>query len=303
MVLEGFLTVFLAAISMLVSVLLGAPVAIGGVLGSFAAPSGEHRDVRLPGGMRLRYFEQGPATGPAVLLLHGYTDSSFSFSRILPLLPSDWRVIAIDQRGHGESDRPEAGYTIDDFATDALEVMDALDVPSAVVVGHSMGSFIARRMAERAPDRVAHLVLLGSAPSAGNQGVRELRVAVDALTDPVDPAFVREFQESTVARPMPPAFMDRVVANSLAVPAPVWRAALAGLLSYQPAGVVRCQTLVIGGDSDGVFSRAEQEALAAQIPGAALDIVPGVGHALHWEDPERFVAALRRVMDGNRTGR
>jgi non-heme chloroperoxidase len=295
-VLETWLTVFLAAISLLVSVLLGAPAAFAWAAVPATGPEPRVRDVRLPGGIRLRYLEQGPESGPAVLLLHGYTDSSYSFSRIMPLLPVAWRVIALDQRGHGESDRPESGYAIDDFAADALQAMDALRLPSAVVVGHSMGSFIARRMAERAPDRVTHLVLLASAPTAANDAVKEMRGALDALSDPVDPAFVREFQESTVARPVPAAFMDRVVATSQAVPAAVWKAALAGLLSHQASGSVRCPTLVIGGDADGVFSKAEQEALAAEIPGAVLEIVPGVGHALHWEDPERFVASLRRVM-------
>lgn len=298
---DYYLNVLLAAASMLVSVLFGAPPLIGGASGPGGRPAVQERDIRLPNGIRLRYLEQGPGDGRTVLLLHGYTDSSFSFSRVLPLLPPEWHVIALDQRGHGQSDDapaagPGAGYAIDAFASDALQVMDALDIPSAVVVGHSMGSFIARRMAERAPDRVTHLVLLGSAPRAGNAAVNELRAAVEGLTDPVDPDFVREFQESTVVRPVPRPFMERVIATSRAVPARVWRAALAGLLAYEPSADPRRPALVIGGGSDGVFSKAEQEALASGMPGATLELVEGVGHALHWEDPDRFVVALRRVM-------
>jgi pimeloyl-ACP methyl ester carboxylesterase len=109
--------------------------------------------------------------------------------------------------------------------------------------------------------------------------------------------FVREFQMGTVARPVPPDFMERVIANSEAMPARVWKAALAALVEYRPAaGAVRCPTLVIGGDADGVFSAAEQAQLARDIAGATLELEPGVGHALNWEAPDRFVASLRRFL-------
>jgi pimeloyl-ACP methyl ester carboxylesterase len=255
----------------------------------------EH-DVRLPSGVRLHYIEQGPPSGPAILLLHGYTDSSGSWSLVLPLLPPNLRVVALDQRGHGFSDRPEGAYTVDDFAADALEAMDALGIASATVVGHSMGSFVARRVAERAPDRVSHLVLLGSAPTANNVVAGELLQAVNGLSDPVDPSFVRDFQMSTVARPVPSDFMAARIVNSQAMPAHVWKSALASLIAYRPAGTIRCPTLVIGGEADAVFSKTEQAQLARDIPGAELDLEPGVGHALNWELPDRFVASLLRFL-------
>jgi pimeloyl-ACP methyl ester carboxylesterase len=255
----------------------------------------EH-DVRLPSGIRLHYIEQGPASGPAILLLHGYTDSSGSWGLVMPLLPPEMRVVALDQRGHGFSDRPEGAYTVDDFATDALEAMDALQIASATVVGHSMGSFVARRVAERAPDRVSHLLLLGSAPTADNAAVREVLQAVNALKDPVDPAFVREFQLSTAAKPVPPDFMAARIVNSQNMPAHVWKSALGSLVGYRPSAAITCPTLVIGGDADSVFSKEEQAALAREIPGAVLDLEPGIGHALNWEDPDRFVASLLRFL-------
>ncbi len=116
--------------------------------------------------------------------------------------------------------------------------------------------------------------------------------AVNELSDPVDAAFARGFQESTVLRPVPADFMDRAIEGSRAVPARVWRAALSGLIAYAPGAAPTCPTLVLGGDRDSVFSKKEQEELGASIPGARIEIVAGIGHALHWEDPERFVASL-----------
>lgn len=252
---------------------------------------------QLPGGISLHYARQGPDNGPTVILLHGLTDSSFSYSRVMPLLPADIQAVAPDLRGHGDSDRPADGYSLDDMAADVIQLMDALEVPSAIVVGHSMGSFVARRIAARAPGRVTGLLLVGAAPSPANDVTRDLQKAMAELSDPVDPAFVREFQESTIARPVPAAFLDGVVAESRKVPARVWSAAVDGMLAFQPADqAIRCATFVVGGSRDAVFSKAEQESMARQIPGATVEIVDGVGHALHWEDPERFVAALSRVI-------
>src|SRR5262245_5888531 len=100
------------------------------------APLMTFADVRLSNGVRLHYAQQGPQSGPAIVLLHGYSDSSFSFSRVMPLLPRERRVIALDLRGHGGSDRPLTGYRITEMADDVIQAMDALRIPTAVIVGH-----------------------------------------------------------------------------------------------------------------------------------------------------------------------
>jgi pimeloyl-ACP methyl ester carboxylesterase len=251
--------------------------------------------VRLSNGVALHYASQGPRTGPAVILVHGYSDSWFSFSRVLPLLPSELRVIAPDMRGHGDSERPAAGYRIADMADDVVRLMDALNVPKAVLIGHSMGSFVVRKAFELAPERVSRLVLIGGALRANNAGVRELQRSVNALTDPVDETFVREFQLSTIAAPVPEPFLEAVIANSRRMPARIWQAVLQGLIEFEP-GVVRpaVRTLVLGGREDAVFSSTEQMVLARQFPRGELHLVDGIGHTLHWEQPAMFVSALTR---------
>jgi non-heme chloroperoxidase len=250
-------------------------------------------DVALGNGVRLRYAHRGPATGPAIVLLHGYSDSSFSFSRIMPLLPPDRRVIAPDLRGHGDSDKPASGYRMADLAGDVIEMLDALDVPSAVIVGHSMGSFVAQALVEKAPRLVSGLVLLGSAPVAVNDTIKMLRSAVDELTDPVDIGFVRDFQYGSIAQPVPYAFMQTAIATSMRLPAAIWRQLIKGMMEYEPQmprSSVR--VLVIGGAQDSVFSVKEQAALAQQYPFARLRLFDDAGHSLHWEQPEAFVRAL-----------
>ena len=251
--------------------------------------------VELPTGVTVQYVEQGDSAGVAVLFVHGLSDSWHSFEPVLPHLPRSIRAYALTQRGHGDSDRPAAGYATRDFAADIAAFMDALELEAGVIVGHSMGSFAARRFAIDYPERTVGLVLIGALATEDNPGLAEVQEAVSTLADPVDEAFVREFQQSTLVRPVPPAFFETVVRESLKVPAHVWRAAVAGISDDDSSAEldrIEAPTLILAGERDELCPRSEQEALAAKIPNARLVVYPGTGHGLHWEEPERFASDL-----------
>jgi non-heme chloroperoxidase len=253
----------------------------------------------LASGPQLHYAAQGDPGGEPILFLHGFTDSWFSFSRLLPLLPSRYHAFALDQRGHGDSERPDGRYTLDDFAADVVAFLDAIGVQRATLVGHSAGSFIARRVAQTHPERVSRLVLIGSAVTPLKQETRELQAAVHTLADPVPAEFAREFQAANIYVPLPEAFFERAVAESLKLPAGVWQRALDGILAVDDAadlGRITAPTLLIWGERDGFFSRAEVEGLAAAIPGARLLVYPETGHAVQWERPERVASDLEAFM-------
>lgn len=267
-----------------------------------AQPPHKIKRLTLPNGITLPYVEQGRAGGTPVLLLHGYTDSWRSFEHVLPHLPASLHVFALTQRGHGDATRPATGYHPRDFAADVAAFMDAHQLQRAVIVGHSMGSYIAQQFALSYPERTRGLVLAASfVRLRGNPGVQELwDTGVSKLTDPPDPGFVREFQRSTIAQPLPSGALETYVRESLKVPARVWRAALAGLLETDLSGELsrlQTPTLILWGDRDSFFLRPEQEALAAAIKGARLVIYPGAGHALHWEEPARFAAEVTAFVE------
>lgn len=260
------------------------------------------REVKIAGGNRIEYVVMGDPDGLPVLLLHGYTDSWTSWQRVLPLLPPRVRAYAISQRGHGNSSRPGIGYQVGDFAEDAAAFLAALDIERALVVGHSMGAAVAERLAVHCPHRVAGLLLVGAfGDFAGNRAVRDLwEDAVSGLSDPIDPEFVRAFQESTIARELPASFLATVVAESFKVPARVWRAGLRGLMdcnNQQLRGRIACPTMLVWGDSDALVPRREQEMLTAQIPQAMVRMFPGVGHAVQWEAPEGFASLVNRFVE------
>ena len=286
---------------------LAATLFLSSAAGAQAAPGAvRFGDVRLATGVRLRYAERGDARGPAVIFLHGYSDAWSSFSRALPLLPTRLHVYALDQRGHGDSERPASGYGMRDLAADVVAFMDAKGIARATVVGHSMGSLVAQQVALAAPGRVERLVLVGSATSARKVvGIDQLGEAVRAFPDPNGPApldFVREFQTSTVHRPVPAAFMnDTVIAASRKLPGRVWRALLDGMLATGPAtglGAHRIPTLLLWGDRDAFFPRTEQDALLRMIPGARLKVYAGTGHTPQWEQPAEFARDVARFVPG-----
>jgi non-heme chloroperoxidase len=256
-------------------------------------------DVHLTTGVRLHYVEQGDSAGQPIIMLHGYTDSWFSFSRVLPLLPATYHTYTLDQRGHGDSERPASGYTMPDLAADVVAFMDAVDLPSATLVGHSMGSLAALEVALAISQRVERLVLIGSATNIRSEAVLEFQQAVEALDDPVPAEFAREFQVSTIYHPVPDDFLDRAVAESLKLPAYVWRAALAGQLAVDYTthlDRIQMPVLILRGDRDTIFPRDAQESLVAGLRTAILKVYPETGHALHWERPEQFVHDLKAFI-------
>ena len=167
--------------------------------------------------IELPYVEQGDATGVPVVMLHGVTDSWRSFEHVLPHLPDDIRAIAVTQRGHGDAPRPESGYLIEDLAGDAVDLLDELGIERAIILGHSMGSWVAQRIAIDHPERVIGTVLAGS--FSGRPGLdpamQAFAAEMMAVRDPVTDKVARDFQESTIVSPLPEGQMDEFVLESL----------------------------------------------------------------------------------------
>jgi pimeloyl-ACP methyl ester carboxylesterase len=254
-----------------------------------------HGRIRLATGVELHVAQAGPTDGVPVLLVHGFTDSWFSWTPVLERLPAGVRAIVPTQRGHGDSERPVCCYRVGDFTRDAVALLDALGIERAHVVGHSMGGLIAQRIAIDSPERVDRLVIIGAAASARNDVIIEFNEIVQQLEDPIDPAFIRDFQLGTTAVPLPPAFLDGVVHESGKLPARIWRDVLGGLVDpaqANDASGIRAPTLVVWGAKDALFPRSSQDSLVRAIRGSRLVVYPEAAHSPNWEIPDRVVADL-----------
>jgi pimeloyl-ACP methyl ester carboxylesterase/tetratricopeptide (TPR) repeat protein len=255
--------------------------------------------IKLKTGVTITYKEMGDPKGPALILLHGYGDSSFSFSRTAPMLDQRYRIIAPDQRGHGDSDKPASGYEMKNFAADVAALMDALGIRSATVVGHSMGSFVSMQLALDHPAKVERLVLIGTAATPNNKVVKELRAVVNELNDPVPQEFIREFQSGASSPSLPKEFFDGVIDASSKLPANVWKKVAAGLTTADytaELGKIKVPVTIFWGEKETIFSREEQEPLLKGLSKVKFIVYPNSGHSPNWEEPERFAGDLNAIL-------
>lgn len=152
------------------------------------------QSVRLANGMALAYVELGDPKGESLLLLHGYTDTSRSWTQVAPYLLGH-RLLIPDKRGHGGSDAPGCCYSAHVFAEDARLFLDSLKVKRAAVAGHSLGSMVAMTLAAEHPDRVTKMALIGSTALVPVKRGDWLWANAHALKAPLDPRseFLREW--------------------------------------------------------------------------------------------------------------
>ena len=255
--------------------------------------------VHLSTGVDVSYVAQGDPSGVPVLLLHAWGESLGCFDRLTPMLPTTIRVLAMDQRGHGHSDQPADAYSLADFAGDVTAFLDAMGLPSAVLVGSSSGGYVAQQVAITSPERVRGLVLVGAPRSL--HGRAPFADEVDQLTDPIDRTWVKD---SLTWFPrfhqVPDWYIEARVDDGMQIPARVWRQALAGLNEATPpteTGTIHTPTLIIWGERDELLPRADGDALAAAIPGSRLVVYPDTGHLVLWEQPARVASDLTAFVN------
>jgi non-heme chloroperoxidase len=261
---------------------------------------GMERSVELPSGIELQYVEQGDATGIPVILLHGFTDSWHSYETVLPYLSSGMHVLAITQRGHGNSGKPAAGYHPKDFAADVAAFMKQQKIGAAFIAGHSMGGMIAQQFALDFPELVKGLVIIGSDASfKDNPGVPEFSEEINKLSNIVGLEFADGFQRSTCAHPVDPAYYKVLVGESMKVPGRVWKAAMNGMMEVDLTSQlnrIQVPVLILWGSKDGFCTRADQDAMVREIPNTKFIIYEDTGHAMHWEEPKRFATDLNEFI-------
>ncbi|WP_167772680.1 alpha/beta fold hydrolase [Ramlibacter henchirensis] len=259
------------------------------------------RHVRLPGGLTFECAEQGPPGGPALLMLHGITDTWRSFEPVLPWLPPEWHVVSMTQRGHGGSSAA-ASLRTRDFAADAAGLIDTLGLSQVLVVGHSMGAVNALRLAIDHPNRVRGVVAAGAFASFSDKPefVDFVQSQILGLGAQVPRELAESFQRDTIAGPVAPRLLETMVDECLRTPAATWRGAFAALLDddfTDELHTIEAPVLLPWGDADAFSPESDQQRLERQLPQATRVVYAGVGHALHWEQPRRFAADLMRFEE------
>ena len=257
--------------------------------------------VELPDGGRVEYARSGAVNGAHVVFVHGWPDSWKSFQPVMDSLPDEFSATSVSLAGFGGSDAIASPARPSDLARSVIALCDALDIERAVFVGHSLGTLVCQRLAERRPDLVRGLVLIGAFAYIPADLADELRSIVAPITDPMDDAFIREFQASTLAAPVPTDFFETLISESLRAPAAVWRATVAGMRADRSDGPVgiTVPTLLIWGDQDGLALRDLQERLLAVLPSARLEVYADAGHSPNWEQPARVADDIAQLVQAH----
>jgi 2-succinyl-6-hydroxy-2,4-cyclohexadiene-1-carboxylate synthase len=270
-------------------------------------------------GLRLHVERSGG--GPPLVLLHGFTGSSGSWTPLRAALDasSGGRVatLAVDLPGHGRSDAPAdpARYALHRFADDLARLLDALDIARTAVLGYSMGGRAALRFALRHPDRVAALALESASPGLRDDRERSERVAADrALADAIERDGIAAFVDAWERRPVwesQAALPEETRARLRAQRSSNRPGGLASSLRGAGAGVEpgieppdllplttrRTPVLVVAGALDAPYV-ASGEWLADAMPQAHLRVVAGSGHAVHLERPAELAGLMATFLAG-----
>ncbi|YCK36562.1 alpha/beta fold hydrolase [Actinomadura sp. ATCC 39365] len=245
----------------------------------------------------LHVCQDGPRDAPALLLIHGSASSARSWDQLVPLLTGSHRVVRIDLLGHGRSAKPDdRGYTTPDQARRVGEALDRLGVRQAVVAGHSSGGAVATALAEQRPGLVTALVLINTGPG------------LDAFIAPASAAFapsqwpptdeqIRLFASPGFSRPgyqPPDELLDEVRCMTLHTLAATMQGTRDYLHERQlpdrlaPLGK---PLLVIFGADDRRWRSASASEYRV-VPGAEIELLPGLGHTPILEDPQQTAIKL-----------
>lgn len=253
-------------------------------------------------------------TRPPLLLLHGFTGSRESWTPLLPSLEESYETITIDLLGHGLSDAPTdpERYRVERLVTDLIDLLDQLGIEETALLGYSMGGRLALHLATHAPERVSALILESTSPGILDDLARATRRALDqTLAYEIEAYGLRPFVDYWESIPLfesqkglDPATRDRVrmirlrhspigLANSL-------RGTGAGQQTplHDRLGRITAPTLILAGELDQKYVRIAEE-MAELIPNTSREIVPGVGHNIHLEDPESFLEVVLEFLEGS----
>lgn len=261
---------------------------------------------RIAGGAELNVMRFGQGE-PCVTLIHGGLVGTYSWRFQLPsrtkpnLRRSARQLIAYDQRGYGSSSGSQGPHDIDTLATDLIAVLDRLGIERSVLVGFSLGGFVALEAASRHPDRVIALVLEGCAePSDAvraqfeERGETLERAGAEAVAEHAAFAFSDRFRAeqpevmaeySEVARKLPPAYLAESLRSIAA-----WQLTD----SHRQIGA---PLLTVCGEHDRNFGPSRCERLAAVMPNAESVTILGAGHTSHIENAGAFNHLVTDFID------
>ena len=261
--------------------------------------------------LKLHYLDWGTEGKQHMLFLHGALQQGHSWDFVaLPLCP-DYHVLALDSRGHGDSDwAPEGDYSPEAYQADLDGFVDALGLDQFILVGHSMGGRNAYIYASRHPEKVKSLVIVDTGPrisSSGESRIRSFRELPDDLDTYQE--FATRVQEYTgrTREQVLGALKYTIKQRSDGK----WTWKYDRLLRspgfqmgtwpperlWESVSGIRCPTLIVRGSDSDIFESEVMERMLEVIPGSTSAVVARAGHLVAGDNPVGFLEALQTLLD------
>jgi 3-oxoadipate enol-lactonase len=253
-------------------------------------------------GVGIEYDVRGE--GPALLLFHAFPLGLFMWDAQVEALRATHRVVRFDARGFGGSDIGDGPLTMERIADDGAALLDHLGIERAAVAGCSMGGYAAFAFVRRHPQRLAGLVLqdtragADTAEAKANRATLAAKVLAEGASAAVE-AFLPKLVGETTRRERPgvlAGLQERILATAPQTIANALHGLAARADSRETLPTIAVPTLVLVGAEDLLTPPSEAATMAAAIPRARLDVIPGAGHLANLESPDAVNAALRAFL-------
>jgi non-heme chloroperoxidase len=259
-------------------------------------------------GVRLAVREHGNKDGRPLLFIHGFMGGTLSWETVQrSVLASDFRLVSIDLRGHGDSDKPQnpASYaSSQQWADDLAAIIDGLGLSDVVLVAHSYGGVVAMDYVRHAGlERIGGVFFVAAAAEAPGCDPSHFHLATLQLLGPIPPSdlphrvgLVQAFVRSLTSTPLPAQSFERLLAQAM-VSTPLM---LAGAFTRAPQSnadilsQLTCPVAFVVGEHENVITSAMTTFVKSKIPHLQEIVYPGVGHLPHVEAAPAFTADLAK---------
>jgi pimeloyl-ACP methyl ester carboxylesterase len=250
-------------------------------------------------GVKLNVLEQG--SGPLTLVfLHYFGGSALEWQAVVGQLASDYRCVAVDLRGHGDSDAPETGYSVEDMADDVAALVHDLSLTQFVLVGHSMSGKVALQLASRQPEGLQKLLLVSPSPPRPEpipDKDRQHMLATHGQRSAAEQTFenITAFNVSDLAR-------EQIIADNLRTSATAWNAWLTvgsrEDIADQMVSIRVPVAIIVGAEDRALSPDVQPQLTTPYLKNVTVETIVGAGHLLPWETPAQLVAFIRKKITG-----
>ncbi|GAB2548524.1 alpha/beta fold hydrolase [Spirosoma aerophilum] len=248
-------------------------------------------------GISLNVLEQGSGS-LTLIFLHYFGGSALEWASVISQLSDQYRCLAVDLRGHGDSDAPAAGYSVDTMADDLSALIDSLDVQEFVLVGHSMSGKVALALAARQPAGLRALVLVSPSPPVPEPIPDDEREKL--LTGHGKRSSAEKTLKNITEAPVSEAVREQIIADDLRTAKPAWEAWLqAGSkedISDRMQSINVPVHIIVGQEDRALPPDVQERMVLPDLKNASFDTIAKAGHLLPWEVPNELATFIQKKI-------